>query len=63
MDQYVQQQAPSLVLPQTMGEMRPEILAMHEAQQTNLAMQATRQRRHQDCPDGRMLSRAGQPAI
>eukprot|EP00959_Pyramimonas_sp_CCMP1952_P149753 3133204-Pyramimonas_sp.AAC.1 len=44
-----------------MGEMRPEILATHEAQQANLAVQATRQRRQQDCQASRMLSRAGQP--
>eukprot|EP00959_Pyramimonas_sp_CCMP1952_P365315 7650942-Pyramimonas_sp.AAC.1 len=45
-----------------MGELRPEILAIHEAQQANLAMQATRQRRSQDRQANRMLSRAGQPA-
>eukprot|EP00959_Pyramimonas_sp_CCMP1952_P400626 8394407-Pyramimonas_sp.AAC.1 len=42
--------------------MRPETLATHEAQQANLAMQATRQRRHQDRQANRMLSRARQPA-
>eukprot|EP00959_Pyramimonas_sp_CCMP1952_P310587 6499901-Pyramimonas_sp.AAC.1 len=62
MDQDVQRQAPSLVLPPTMGEMRLEILAMHEAQQANLATQATRERRNQDRQADRMLSRAGQPA-
>eukprot|EP00959_Pyramimonas_sp_CCMP1952_P061487 1284898-Pyramimonas_sp.AAC.1 len=62
MDQDVQQQAPGLVLPPTMGELRPEILAIHEAQQANVAMQATRQRRNQDRQANRMLSRAGQPA-
>eukprot|EP00959_Pyramimonas_sp_CCMP1952_P345934 7245119-Pyramimonas_sp.AAC.1 len=35
---------------------------MHEAQQANLAMQATRQRRHQDRQANIMLGRAGQPA-
>eukprot|EP00959_Pyramimonas_sp_CCMP1952_P116664 2438391-Pyramimonas_sp.AAC.1 len=45
-----------------MGEMRPDILAMHVAQQANLAMKATRQRRHQDRQANGMLSRAGQPA-
>eukprot|EP00959_Pyramimonas_sp_CCMP1952_P225044 4705854-Pyramimonas_sp.AAC.1 len=68
MDQDVQQQAPRLVLPPTMGEMRPGTLAMHEVQQANLAMQATRQRRHQDRQANRLLSRsanhntAGTPA-
>eukprot|EP00959_Pyramimonas_sp_CCMP1952_P164190 3432729-Pyramimonas_sp.AAC.1 len=62
MDQDVQQQAPGLVLPPTMGELHPEILAMHEAQQANLVMQATRQRRNQDRQADKMLSRAGQPA-
>eukprot|EP00959_Pyramimonas_sp_CCMP1952_P069533 1451351-Pyramimonas_sp.AAC.1 len=45
-----------------MGELRPEILAIHEAQQTNVATQATRQRRNQDRQANRLLSRAGQPA-
>eukprot|EP00959_Pyramimonas_sp_CCMP1952_P233545 4881097-Pyramimonas_sp.AAC.1 len=35
---------------------------MHEAQQANLATQATRQRRQQDRQANRILSRAGQPA-
>eukprot|EP00959_Pyramimonas_sp_CCMP1952_P142910 2991666-Pyramimonas_sp.AAC.1 len=45
-----------------MGELRPEILAIHEAQQANLAMQSARQRRNHERQTTRMLGRAGQPA-
>eukprot|EP00959_Pyramimonas_sp_CCMP1952_P149021 3118045-Pyramimonas_sp.AAC.1 len=63
MDPYVQQQAPGLVVPSSMGELRPEILATHAAQQANVAMQSARQRRDQERRVNGMLSRAGQPAI
>eukprot|EP00959_Pyramimonas_sp_CCMP1952_P354043 7417572-Pyramimonas_sp.AAC.1 len=43
-----------------MGGLRPEILAIHEAQQARLAMQSARQRRNQERQANRMLSRAGQ---
>eukprot|EP00959_Pyramimonas_sp_CCMP1952_P262527 5489300-Pyramimonas_sp.AAC.1 len=46
-----------------MGGLRPEILAIHEAQQANMAMQSARQRRNQERQANRMLSRAGQPAL
>eukprot|EP00959_Pyramimonas_sp_CCMP1952_P404431 8475413-Pyramimonas_sp.AAC.1 len=45
-----------------MGGLRPETLAIHEAQQANLAMQSARQRRNQERQADRMLSCAGQPA-
>eukprot|EP00959_Pyramimonas_sp_CCMP1952_P376956 7895617-Pyramimonas_sp.AAC.1 len=46
-----------------MGGLRPEIPAIHEAQQANLAMQSARLRRNQERQANGMLSRAGQPAI
>eukprot|EP00959_Pyramimonas_sp_CCMP1952_P244897 5118775-Pyramimonas_sp.AAC.1 len=58
MDQDVQQQAPGPVAPSSMGGLRPEISAAHEAQQANMATQSARQRQA-----NRMLNRAGQPAI
>eukprot|EP00959_Pyramimonas_sp_CCMP1952_P330398 6918194-Pyramimonas_sp.AAC.1 len=39
-DSDVMQQAPGLVVASSMGELRPEILAIHEAQQANLSMQS-----------------------
>eukprot|EP00959_Pyramimonas_sp_CCMP1952_P271718 5681046-Pyramimonas_sp.AAC.1 len=45
-----------------MGELRPEIPAIHEAQQANLLMQSARQRRNRERQANRMLGRAGQPA-
>eukprot|EP00959_Pyramimonas_sp_CCMP1952_P283200 5919819-Pyramimonas_sp.AAC.1 len=45
-----------------MGELRPEIPAIHEAQQANMATQSARQRRNQERQANRALSRAGQPA-
>eukprot|EP00959_Pyramimonas_sp_CCMP1952_P128388 2684547-Pyramimonas_sp.AAC.1 len=45
-----------------MGELRPEILATHEAQQANLSMQSARQRRNHERRANRMLGRAGQLA-
>eukprot|EP00959_Pyramimonas_sp_CCMP1952_P058592 1223424-Pyramimonas_sp.AAC.1 len=46
-DQEVKPRVPELVVPTSMGELRPEILAIHEAQQANLSMQLARQRRYQ----------------
>eukprot|EP00959_Pyramimonas_sp_CCMP1952_P399609 8372616-Pyramimonas_sp.AAC.1 len=46
-----------------MGGLRPEILAIHEAQQAKVAMQSARQRRNQERQANEVLSRAGQPAI
>eukprot|EP00959_Pyramimonas_sp_CCMP1952_P261110 5459332-Pyramimonas_sp.AAC.1 len=43
MDLDVTQQAPGLVVPSSMGELRPEILAFHEAQQADRSMQLARQ--------------------
>eukprot|EP00959_Pyramimonas_sp_CCMP1952_P336309 7042087-Pyramimonas_sp.AAC.1 len=62
MDSDVQQQAPGLVVPSFMGELRPEILAIHEAQQANLAMQSARHRRNHERQANRVLGRAGQLA-
>eukprot|EP00959_Pyramimonas_sp_CCMP1952_P118405 2475924-Pyramimonas_sp.AAC.1 len=62
MDSDVTQQAQGLVEPSSMGELRPEILAMHEAQQANLSTQLARQRRNRERPANRALGRAGQPA-
>eukprot|EP00959_Pyramimonas_sp_CCMP1952_P099450 2079012-Pyramimonas_sp.AAC.1 len=62
MDSDVTQQVPSLVVPLSMGELRPEILAIHEAQQANLSMQWARQRRNRVRRANRVLGRAGQPA-
>eukprot|EP00959_Pyramimonas_sp_CCMP1952_P270842 5662203-Pyramimonas_sp.AAC.1 len=45
-----------------MGELRPDILAIHEAQQANLSMKLARQRRNRERQANRMLGRAGQPA-
>eukprot|EP00959_Pyramimonas_sp_CCMP1952_P041708 872249-Pyramimonas_sp.AAC.1 len=45
-----------------MGELRPEILAIHEAQQANLSMQLARQRRNHERQANRALGRAGQAA-
>eukprot|EP00959_Pyramimonas_sp_CCMP1952_P091923 1924149-Pyramimonas_sp.AAC.1 len=45
-----------------MGELRPEILAAHEAQQANLSMQSARQRRNHERQADRVLGRAGQLA-
>eukprot|EP00959_Pyramimonas_sp_CCMP1952_P453189 9467830-Pyramimonas_sp.AAC.1 len=63
MDSDVTQQAPGLVVPSSMGELRPEILATHEAQHTNLSMQLARQRRNQERRANGLLGRAGQPTI
>eukprot|EP00959_Pyramimonas_sp_CCMP1952_P307443 6435334-Pyramimonas_sp.AAC.1 len=46
-----------------MEGLRPEILAIHEAQQAILATQSARQRRNQERQANRMLGRAGQPVI
>eukprot|EP00959_Pyramimonas_sp_CCMP1952_P079007 1651673-Pyramimonas_sp.AAC.1 len=62
MDPDVMQQAPGLVVPSSVGELRPEILATHEAQQANLTMQLARQRRNQERQARRLMGRAGQPA-
>eukprot|EP00959_Pyramimonas_sp_CCMP1952_P048489 1012163-Pyramimonas_sp.AAC.1 len=56
------QQAPGLVVPSCMGELRPEILAIHEAQQANLSTQLARQRRNQERQASGLMGRAGQPA-
>eukprot|EP00959_Pyramimonas_sp_CCMP1952_P181899 3803417-Pyramimonas_sp.AAC.1 len=53
---------PELVVPSSMGELRPEILAAHGAQQVNLSTQLTCQRRNQERQLRRMMSRAGAPA-
>eukprot|EP00959_Pyramimonas_sp_CCMP1952_P098517 2059584-Pyramimonas_sp.AAC.1 len=45
-----------------MGELRPEIRAIHEAQQANLSMQLARQRRNHGRQANGVLGRAGQPA-
>eukprot|EP00959_Pyramimonas_sp_CCMP1952_P270275 5649909-Pyramimonas_sp.AAC.1 len=45
-----------------MVELRPEILATHEAQRANLSMQLARQRRAHERQANRVLGRAGQPA-
>eukprot|EP00959_Pyramimonas_sp_CCMP1952_P022041 463290-Pyramimonas_sp.AAC.1 len=63
MDSDVTQQAPGLVAPSSTGELRPEILAIHEAQQANLSMQLARQRRNHERRANGVVGRAGQPAI
>eukprot|EP00959_Pyramimonas_sp_CCMP1952_P390013 8173401-Pyramimonas_sp.AAC.1 len=45
-----------------MGELRPEILAAHEAKLANPPMQLARQRRNQKREQRRMMNRAGTPA-
>eukprot|EP00959_Pyramimonas_sp_CCMP1952_P393906 8253656-Pyramimonas_sp.AAC.1 len=45
-----------------MGELRPEICAIHEAQQANLSMQLARQQRSQARLACRVMNRAGAPA-
>eukprot|EP00959_Pyramimonas_sp_CCMP1952_P168528 3521555-Pyramimonas_sp.AAC.1 len=45
-----------------MGELRQEILAIHEAQQASLSMLLARQRRNQERTANRPTGRAGQPA-
>eukprot|EP00959_Pyramimonas_sp_CCMP1952_P091194 1908913-Pyramimonas_sp.AAC.1 len=62
MDPDVMQQVPGLVAPASVGELRPEILAIHKAQQANLTMQVARQRRNQERQTRRQMGRAGQPA-
>eukprot|EP00959_Pyramimonas_sp_CCMP1952_P174417 3645067-Pyramimonas_sp.AAC.1 len=62
MDQEVTRHGPELVVPSSMGELRPEILAIHEAQQANLSMQLARQGRNQERQLRRMMNRAGTPA-
>eukprot|EP00959_Pyramimonas_sp_CCMP1952_P212987 4456416-Pyramimonas_sp.AAC.1 len=62
MDSDVVHQAPGMAAPSSVGELRPEILAIHEAQQANLTMQSARQSRNQERQARRMMGRAGQPA-
>eukprot|EP00959_Pyramimonas_sp_CCMP1952_P009860 205416-Pyramimonas_sp.AAC.1 len=62
MDSDATQQAPGLEVPSSMGVLRPEILAIHEAQQAILSMQLACQRRNHERPANRMLGRAGQAA-
>eukprot|EP00959_Pyramimonas_sp_CCMP1952_P295147 6172884-Pyramimonas_sp.AAC.1 len=45
-----------------MGELRPDILAIHEAQQANLSMQLACQRRNQERRLRRVMNRARAPA-
>eukprot|EP00959_Pyramimonas_sp_CCMP1952_P440795 9228924-Pyramimonas_sp.AAC.1 len=45
-----------------MGDLRPEILAVHEAQQANFTMQLARQSRNQERQARRKMGRAGTPA-
>eukprot|EP00959_Pyramimonas_sp_CCMP1952_P032506 682268-Pyramimonas_sp.AAC.1 len=45
-----------------MGVLRPEILAIHEAQQANYSMQLARHCRNQERQLRRVMNRAGAPA-
>eukprot|EP00959_Pyramimonas_sp_CCMP1952_P091854 1922899-Pyramimonas_sp.AAC.1 len=60
MDQEVNQRGPELVAPASMGELHPEILAIHEVQ-AHLS-QLARQRRNQERQLRRVMNRAGAPA-
>eukprot|EP00959_Pyramimonas_sp_CCMP1952_P440942 9231488-Pyramimonas_sp.AAC.1 len=62
MDPDVMRYGPGLVAPSSMGELRAEIPAVHEAQQANLTAQVARQRRNPERQPRRMMGRAGQPA-
>eukprot|EP00959_Pyramimonas_sp_CCMP1952_P126621 2648290-Pyramimonas_sp.AAC.1 len=63
MDQDVNPRGPELVVPVSLGELRPETSAMHEAQQANLSARLARQQRNQARQARRMMNRAGQPAL
>eukprot|EP00959_Pyramimonas_sp_CCMP1952_P026135 548481-Pyramimonas_sp.AAC.1 len=56
------QRAPGLLAPSSMGELRPEILAIREAQQASFSMQVDRQLRNHERRANSVLGRAGQPA-
>eukprot|EP00959_Pyramimonas_sp_CCMP1952_P188742 3947650-Pyramimonas_sp.AAC.1 len=62
MDQDVDPRGPELVVLASIGELRPEILATHEAQQANLSIQLARQQRSQARQARRVMNRAGAPA-
>eukprot|EP00959_Pyramimonas_sp_CCMP1952_P235753 4926624-Pyramimonas_sp.AAC.1 len=63
MDQEVNPRGPELVVPTSMGELCPELLAIHAAQQANLSMQLARQQRNQARHARRGMNRAGTPAV